>query len=141
MGRLVWAFQPLDETDGQTGYVELADDVAEKLIAAGKVQDGWTPGDSGLKHVDGKAVERYATRQIKAGGPKPTPDPEQPDEPDLTPEPRQPDELPPAADPPDHPARPDPVKAAGAKAKAVDKPTPAAAPKSDKPKADKPKAK
>jgi hypothetical protein len=128
MARLVWAFEPLDETGGETGFVEIADDaVAQKLIDQGKAQDGWDAGAEGFRHVDGKAVDAYATRQLKAGGGRGKPPatkaerPEQPDEPDTRPEPRQPDE-PPKPDPERRFER-EPAKAA---AKAAPKPTPKA---------------
>ena len=89
MGRLVWAFEPLDETNGVTGFVEVEDAVADKLIKAGKVQDGWDPEGGELKNINSAAIDAYATRQMKAGGarpkdgppPKATPDPD-PDPPE-----------------------------------------------------------
>lgn len=72
MGRLVWAFEPLDETGGDTGFVDMADEtLADKLIDAGKVQCGWNPSGGELRHIDGAAVAAYATRQLKAGGNRP----------------------------------------------------------------------
>lgn len=68
MGRLVWAFEPLEETGGETGFVELADEaLAERLIDAGKVQCGWNPEGGEFRYVDSKALAAYATRQLKAG--------------------------------------------------------------------------
>jgi hypothetical protein len=39
MNTLVWAFQPLPELKGATGFVECEEDLAEKLIKSGKAQD------------------------------------------------------------------------------------------------------
>lgn len=76
MGRLVWAFEPLEETGGETGFVDIEDEaVAEKLIDQGRVQCGWEPDGGEFKHIDGKAVAAYATRQLKAGGTRTPPPP------------------------------------------------------------------
>ena len=39
MTTLVWAYKPLQELQGQTGFVECDEDVAKDLIASGEAQD------------------------------------------------------------------------------------------------------
>lgn len=94
MGRLVWAFEPLDETGGQTGFVEIEDEaLAERLIDAGKVQCGWNPEGGELKYIDERAVATYATRQLKAGGARATKPVEREDPPELPEDPEPPATL------------------------------------------------
>ena len=69
---VVWAYKPLKELDGICGMVVCEDDLAEKLLAAGKVQnpqDGaWhlTPiGEEATKEVVAEEAEGYQTKEIK----------------------------------------------------------------------------
>jgi hypothetical protein len=108
MGRLVWAFEPLDELNGETGFVDLADeDLAARLVEAGKVQCGWAPEGGTLKHIDGGKVAAYGTRQLKAGEGAPRPAPDK--------RPERPPQREPEAKPPEDPAKPErpPAPASG----------------------------
>ena len=65
MTTFVWAYEPLDELDGQTGFVSVDDDkLAAKLLKSGAVQDPAIGGNE-LKQIEaGKGG--YKTREIKA---------------------------------------------------------------------------
>lgn len=79
MARLVWAFEALDQLNGETGYVEVADEaLAEKLIGKGAVQDPHICG-ADLKHIESASIQAYATRQLKAGEAAPRATPERPE--------------------------------------------------------------
>lgn len=91
MGRLVWAFEPLDDLNGETGFVEVDNEaLAADLIEQGRVQCGWNPEGGEFRYINSRATEAYRTRQLKAGGPRPAapePDPAEPGpEPEAAPE-------------------------------------------------------
>ena len=58
---LVWAFQPLDELDGQTGFVACEEELAKELIAADKAQD---PAHGAL-HLKEIQHGDYQTKEMK----------------------------------------------------------------------------
>jgi len=67
MATTVWAFEPLEELGGETGFLSVDDDkLAEKLIKSGAVQDP-AVGALELKHiVSAPAGGGYRTREMKA---------------------------------------------------------------------------
>ncbi len=68
---IVWAFEPLDELGGATGFVECDVALADALIAAGRAQD---PRIGGLLLRPIAAPGRYATRELKPAAPGAAPD-------------------------------------------------------------------
>ena len=57
----VWAFQPLPELDGETGFVACDAELAKKLIESEKAQD---PRVGGL-HLKEIQAGDYQTKQVK----------------------------------------------------------------------------
>ena len=53
---IVWAFEPIEELDGKTGWVEVELKLAQKLIKQGKVQDGRV-GATHLKEIITKDIK------------------------------------------------------------------------------------
>ena len=67
---LVWAFQPLQELKGQTGFVECDDTLAALLIESGKAQDPRL-GALALKHIQAAPApvakpQQYDTKDMTA---------------------------------------------------------------------------
>ena len=60
MTTLVWAYKPLQELQGQTGFVECDEDVAKDLIASGEAQD-LNVGGFYLKEIEST---EYATKDM-----------------------------------------------------------------------------
>ena len=60
MTTLVWAYKPLQELQGQTGFVECDEDVAKDLIASGEAQD-LNVGGFHLKEIEST---EYATQDM-----------------------------------------------------------------------------
>ena len=60
MTTLVWAYKPLQELQGQTGFVECDEDVAKDLIASGEAQD-LNVGGFHLKEIEST---EYATKDM-----------------------------------------------------------------------------
>ncbi len=61
---LVWAFQPLKELNNSTGYVECDEDLANKLLSTGKVEN--PAGNATLTHIQDKPIAKPRTRQKPA---------------------------------------------------------------------------
>ena len=59
---LIWAYKPLAELDGQTGFVACSQDLANKLIASGDVQDP-AVGGFDLKEIE---TGEYARKDMAA---------------------------------------------------------------------------
>lgn len=76
MGTTVWAFQPLPELKGDTGFVACDDALAARLLAAGEVQDPRI-GATALKEITNKPPVRAA-----AAKPAPPPPPPKSDDED-----------------------------------------------------------
>ena len=58
---LVWAFQPLEELNGETGFVACEEELAKELIAADKAQD---PAHGAL-HLKEIQYGDYQTKEMK----------------------------------------------------------------------------
>lgn len=66
---LVWAYRPLAELDGQTGFVACDAKLAEKLIASGDVQDP-AVGGFDLKEIEtGEYARKDMTAEKRRGRP------------------------------------------------------------------------
>lgn len=66
---LVWAYRPLDELDWQTGFVACSQDLANKLIASGDVQDPAVGGFE-LKEIEtGEYARKDMTAEKRRGRP------------------------------------------------------------------------
>lgn len=76
MARTVWAFAPLEELGGETGYVSVEDEaLAEELIAGGHAQDPFVIGFDKMKALEAGPARSYRTRQMTAEKPAPPPPP------------------------------------------------------------------
>lgn len=62
----VWAFEPIPELDGKTGFVPVMEDLARELIAAGKVQDPRAGGITLKSRRVNPEPPVYCTKEIKA---------------------------------------------------------------------------
>ena len=58
---LVWAFQPLDELNGETGFVACEEELAKQLIADEKAQDP----QHGALHLKEIQYGEYQTKEMK----------------------------------------------------------------------------
>jgi hypothetical protein len=58
----VWAFEPIDELNGETGFVACDAELAQKLIEAEKVQDPRV----GALHLKEIQAGDYNTKQVTA---------------------------------------------------------------------------
>jgi hypothetical protein len=58
---IVWAYKPLKELNGETGFVACSEELASDLIASGEAQDPKI-GASMLKHVEEDSG--YATKEM-----------------------------------------------------------------------------
>jgi hypothetical protein len=64
----IWAFESLDELGGATGLVETEESVANRLVAAGRVQDPRV-GAQWLKPIGAAGTRTYTTRELRAAPP------------------------------------------------------------------------
>ena len=64
--KTVWAYKPLKELNGETGFVSCDEKLADKLIASGDAQDPRI-GASQMLHI--QHVE-YSTKDLRSKPPK-----------------------------------------------------------------------
>lgn len=60
----IWAFEPIEELDGKTGFVQVPKELAEKLLKANKVQDP-RRGAAALSKIVNGPIKKKVVRKRK----------------------------------------------------------------------------
>ena len=61
----IWAFEPIEELDGKTGFVQVPKELAEKLLKANKVQDPRRGAAALSKIVNGPIKKKVVKKRKK----------------------------------------------------------------------------
>lgn len=61
----IWAFEPIEELDGKTGFVQVPKELAEKLLKANKVQDPRRGAAALSKIVNGPIKKKVVKKRRK----------------------------------------------------------------------------